>query len=144
MRGLFRWTSIALFAALGLFLTAFGVLYASVSDLLWFHAAAVPIEAREAVRPIYFALMKLVGGASIGLGLLGLYVVFAPLRRGVPLAAAALAVCYAIPVVMAAVVAEILAAATGAPTSWHIMGVLLAIDAAAFLANLLSGGRRAA
>jgi hypothetical protein len=33
---------------------------------------------------------------------------------------------------MAAYVAETLAKLTGAPTSWHIMGILLAIDAIAF------------
>lgn len=138
---LFRWIGVALFAALGLFLIAFGVLYASVQNLLWFHAAAVPQDALEAVRPLYFALMKLVGGASIGLGVLGLYVTFVPLRRGVPLAAPMLAVAYAVPVLMAAVVAEILAAATGAPTSWRIMGILLAVDAAALLASLVSRRR---
>ena len=48
-------------------------------------------------------------------------------------AATALTVTYAIPVLMAAYVAETLAKLTGAPTSWHIMGVLLAITALAWL-----------
>lgn len=130
--------SLSLYAALGVFLIAFGALYASVDNLLWFHAAAVPSHALEAVRPLYFALMKLVGGASIGLGLLGLFVTFGPLRSRFPFAAATLSICYAVPVAMAAVVAEILAKATGAPTSWHIMGVLLAINLAAYIGRAAS------
>ena len=46
------------------FLIAFGFLYANVTDLLWFHAAAVPADALEKVRPLYFALMKLIVVAS--------------------------------------------------------------------------------
>jgi hypothetical protein len=138
MRTLFRRTSLALFSLLGLFLLAFGGLYASVTDLLWFHAAAVPHDALGAVRPLYFALMKLIGGASLGLALLGLYVTFGPLRRHAPGAAAAVAVAYAVPIVMAAYVAQSLAAKTGAPTSATIMIVLLAIDAAALIAHALS------
>jgi hypothetical protein len=135
--------SVVLFAALGLFYVVFGAIYASVEDLLWFHAAAVPDHAREAVRPIYFALMKLVGGATIALGFLGLWVTFSPLRRGVPFSAIAILIAYAIPLFMAAIVAEILAKATGAPTSWHIMGGLMAVNLTAFIANAV-GGRRAA
>ena len=130
-----RRTSVALYMLLGLFLIAFGVLYASVSDMLFFHAAAVPEAVRHEIKPLYLALMKLIGGSSIGLGVLGLYVTFGPLRRSVPFAASALAVTYAIPVLMAAYVAERLAKLTGAPTSWHIMGVLLAINAVAWLAH---------
>lgn len=140
MRSAFRWTSTALFVLLGVFLIAFGALYASVTDLLFFHAAAVPPAALEAVRPIYFALMKLIGGSSAALGLLAIYVALVPLRARIPFAGAALTVAIAIPVVMAAVVAERLAAATGAPTSWHIMGILLAIDAAAYGAHVASSG----
>lgn len=135
------WTSLALFALLGLFLVAFGALYASVSDMLFFHAAAVPEAARHDVKPLYLALMKLIGGASIGLGLLGLYVTFGPLRAGARWAAGALALTYAIPVLMAAYVAETLAKITGSPTSWHIMGVLLALTALAFIAQVLSARR---
>jgi hypothetical protein len=130
------WISIALFALLGLFLILFGILYASVSDMLFFHAAAVPEAARHDVKPLYLALMKLIGGASIGLGLLGLYATLGPLRAGARGAATALAVTYAIPVLMAAYVAETLAKIAGAPTSWHIMGVLLAITGLALLARI--------
>lgn len=136
-----NWTSIALFALLGLFLIAFGALYATVTDMLFFHAAAVPEAARHDVKPLYLALMKLIGGASVGLGLLGLYVTFGPLRAGARWAAGALAVTYAIPVLMAAYVAETLAKITGAPTSWHIMGVLLAITALALIARVFSARR---
>lgn len=138
-KSILTWLSIALFALLGLFLIAFGALYASVSDMLFFHAAAVPEAARHDVKPLYLALMKLIGGASIGLGLLGLYVTFGPLRAGARWAALTLAVTYAIPVLMAAYVAETLAKITGAPTSWHIMGVLLAITGLALLARVAAG-----
>jgi hypothetical protein len=37
---------------------------------------------------------------------------------------------------MAAITAEELADATGAPTSWHIMGVLLAVTALAYGAHV--------
>jgi len=138
-----RAIGVFLFAALGLFYIAFGVFYASVEDLLFFHAAAIPDHAREAVRPIYFALMKLVGGATIALGLLGLWATFVPLRRGAPFSATAILIAYAVPLFMAAVVAEFLAKATGAPTSWRIMGGLMAVNLAAYITMAL-GGRRAA
>jgi hypothetical protein len=133
-----RWASVALFGVLSAFLIAFGVLYATVHDMLWFHAAAVPEAVRDEVRPLYLALMKLIGGASAALGILGAWIVAGPLRRGADGAAAALAFVYAIPVLTAAYVAETLAAQTGAPTSWHIMGVLLALTAAGYLCDLLS------
>ncbi len=142
MKRFARVAGLFLFALLGLFYAAFGTLYASVDDLLWFHAAAVPAHALEAVRPLYFALMKLIGGATIALGLLGLWVTASPLRRGVPFAGTALFVAYAIPLAMAAAVAEILARATGSPTSWHIMGALMAVNVLAFLAHA-AGGRPA-
>lgn len=131
MHTIFRAAGIALFALLGVFYLAFGALYASVADMLWFHAAAVPEASRAAVLPLYLALMDLIGSASIALGLLGLFVVFGPIRRGTAGAAYALAVAFAVPLVGAGVVAERLAAITGAPTSWHIMGGLFAVTAAA-------------
>ncbi|MFN0024582.1 MAG: hypothetical protein ACKVS5_11875 [Parvularculaceae bacterium] len=138
MRVFFRIAGVTIFAALSLFLMAFGVLYATVDDMLWFHAAAVPEAAREAVRPIYFALMTLVGAASGALGLLGLYVTAGPLRRGDRGAAIALGLANATAFIGAALVAERLAAATGAPTSWHIMGALLALTMAAVVTSLLA------
>lgn len=141
MQKIFRIASVTLFVALSCFMIAFGALYTSVHDLLWFHAAAVPKDVLEAVRPLYFALMKLIGGASGSLGALGAYTALTAIRRGDKGAAIALAIAFAIPLVMAAYVAETLAAATGSPTSWHIMGVLLAIDAAA-LTGIFLGGRK--
>lgn len=141
MKRLLHAIGIALFAALSLFYVAFGVLYASVQDLLFFHAAAVPGHALEAVRPLYFALMKLIGGAAAALGILGGYVAAFPIRRGDGGAAIALATAYALPLAMAAVVAELLAAATGSPTSWHIMGALMGVNLAALALTL--AGRRA-
>lgn len=141
MRKVFRLGGVALFVALSGFMIAFGALYSSVHDLLWFHAAAVPKEALEAVRPLYFALMKLIGGASGSLGALGAFLALSAIRKGDKASAVALALAFAIPVAMAAYVAETLAAKTGAPTSWHIMGALLAVDVAALLGILL-GGRK--
>lgn len=135
MKPILRWTSLALFALLGAFFVWFGWVYATVEDFLWFHSPAVPEAARNDVRPIYFALMNLIGGSSAGLGLLGLWVTAAFLRRGDPKTALGLAVAYALPLVMAAVTAEELAK-TGAPTSWHIMGALLAAAAIAVLTHV--------
>jgi hypothetical protein len=101
------------------------------------------LAVRHDVEPLYLALMKLIGGASAGLGLLGLYVTFVPLRAGARGAATALALTYAIPILMAAYVAETLAKLTGAPTSWHIMGVLLAIAAGAWVSNAFGRTRGA-
>jgi len=131
MPSFLRVVGLALFAVLGVFFVAFGTLYASVNDMLWFHAAATPEASRAAVLPLYLALMDLIGSASIGLGLLSLYVVFGPIRRGSFAAAWALSLSFAAPLVGAGLVAERLAAVTGAPTSWHIMGALLALTAAA-------------
>lgn len=131
---LWRRLSVGLFAALSVVFIAFGLLYANVGHMLWFHAAAVPEAARGEVLPLYFALMRLIGGWSIALGLLGGYVALVRLRD----AAAALAIAFAIPLITAAYVAETLAARTGAPTSWHIMGALLLIDAAAYGASVFA------
>lgn len=139
MRRFFRIAGVSLFTLLSLFFIAFGILYASVRDLLWFHAAAVPSAALDDVRPIYFALMKLIGGAAGGLGLIGAYVALFPVRGGNRLAAFSLSLAYAVPIIMAAIVAEALAATTGAPTSWHIMGVLLGATALALVAVIASG-----
>ena len=138
-RSMFKLLGVILFMALSVFLMAFGVLYASVHDILFFHAAAVPSRALEDVRPLYFALMTLIGGASFGLGLLGAYVTWLPIRRGVPHAASFLAAANAVALVMAAVTAEKLAHATGSPTSWHIMGVLMAINLLAWGGTAIAG-----
>lgn len=122
-----HWASVVLFGALSLFMLWFGFTYATVKEMLWFHAAAVPVGAREEVKALYFALMTLVGGASMGLGGLGMCVVVGPVRAGAPWARRALAASYCGAFAMAAVTAEKLAAATGAPTSWHIMGGLIGL-----------------
>lgn len=136
MPSMLRLSGVALFALLGLFYVAFGALYASVDDLLWFHAAAVPMESLEAVRPLYFALMKLIGGAAASLGALGIVLAVGPVRTGSHGLAIALFIAFALPLGVAAHVAETLAAATGAPTSWHVMGALAAADALALSAVL--------
>lgn len=128
MQTLLRTTSLALFGLVAVFFVWFGVTYATVHNMLWFHEAAVPEAAREAVRPLYFALMTLIGGASVALGTLSLYVIALPLRQGVAGAGAFLVVANAIALGMAAVTAEKLAAVTGSPTSWHIMGVVFAVS----------------
>lgn len=138
MNTFLRWTSLVLFAALGAFLIWFGGVYATVDHLLWFHAAAVPEAARADVIPLYLALMNLIGGSSAGLGVLGLITTALFLRHGHPTAAFGVSLAYAIPFVAAAATAEELAAATGAPTSWRIMGALLAATALALLTHVLS------
>jgi uncharacterized protein YjeT (DUF2065 family) len=127
-----RWSR-RLFAAVALFLVAFGLLYATRQQMLFFHAAAVPEAARADVLELCRALMRLIGGASIGLGLLALWVIRGPFRAGVPGTAAALLVALTIPLFAAGVTAELLARNTGAPTAWYNMGVLFAIAGAAFL-----------
>jgi len=138
MKQVLRWASVVVFALLGAFLVWFGWVYATVGDILWFHAAAVPEAAREEIRPLYFALMNLIGGSSIGLGALGLFITLAFLRAGNAAAALALSFAYLIPFAMAAVTAEELAA-TGAPTSWRIMGALMAATAFALITHIASG-----
>ncbi|MCE9521381.1 MAG: hypothetical protein K8S25_02985 [Alphaproteobacteria bacterium] len=135
MQTYLQWTSIILFLAVSAFLVAFGLLYANVTDLLWFHAAAVPPEALEKVRPLYFALMKLIGGASIGLGILGGYVVLVPMRQGMPWAATFLSLTYWIAFGVAAFTAIRLAELTGAPVAWYNMAILSALTAAAYAAH---------
>ncbi len=143
-REFWRALSVALFALLGAFMIWFGWTYLTVAEPLWFHAAAVPETAREAVRPLYFALMNLIGGASIGLGVLALHATLAGVLHRRLGTAATLAGVFALVFVVAAITAEELARQTGSPTSWHIMGGLLAVDAAAFVAALLSGRPKAA
>jgi hypothetical protein len=136
-----QWASVILFMVVSVFLIAFGLLYANVTDLLWFHAAAVPPEALEKVRPLYFALMKLIGGASIGLGLLGAYVVLGPLRRGIPWAATFVAGTYWLAFGVAGYTAIRLNELTGAPVAWYNMAILSALTALAFTAHALAPRR---
>jgi hypothetical protein len=104
--------------------------------MLWFHGAAVPAELHPQFLPLYLALMNLIGGSSFAMGLLSACITIIPLRRGASWAAPALAAAYAIVFIMAAITAEELADATGAPTSWHIMGLLLAATALAYGAHV--------
>lgn len=134
----YRRASVFCFCAVSLFLILFGLLYSNVDHLLWFHAAAVPPDALDKVRPLYFALMKLIGGASIGLGLLGAYVVLVPMRQGVAWAAPMVAVTYWIALAVAAQTAIRLAEQTGAPVAWYNMAILACITALGLLAHMLS------
>ena len=135
---LYRRASVFFFCAVSLFLILFGLLYANVNDPLWFHAAAVPPDALSKVRPLYFALMKLIGGASIGLGVLGAYVVLVPMRQGAPWAAPMVSVAYWIALAVAAQTAIRLAEQTGAPVAWYNMAILAGLTALGLLAHLLS------
>jgi len=141
MRTKLQWTSVILFMAVSTFLVAFGLLYSNVNDLLWFHAAAVPPEALEKVRPLYFALMKLIGGASIGLGILGGFVVLGPMRQGVPWAATFVSLTYWIAFGVAAFTAIRLNELTNAPVAWYNMAILSALTAAAYGAHTLASRR---
>lgn len=134
----YRRASVFFFCTVSLFLMLFGFLYANVNDLLWFHAAAVPPDALVKVRPLYFALMKLIGGASIGLGVLGAYVVLVPMRQGVAWAAPMVSVAYWIALAVAAQTAIRMAEQTGAPVAWHNMAILATITALGWLSHLLS------
>jgi len=138
MKSFLQWTSIVLFMIVSVFLVAFGLLYANVNDLLWFHAAAVPPDALDKVRPLYFALMKLIGGASVALGLLGAYVVLVPLRRGVPGAAVVVSSAYWIAFGVAAFTAIRLNELTGAPVAWYNMAILSALTAIALIASMMA------
>jgi hypothetical protein len=138
MQTALQWTSVTLFMAVSAFLVAFGFLYSNVNDLLWFHAAAVPADALEKVRPLYFALMKLVGGASIGLGLLGAYVILGPMRRGMPWAATLVSVAYWVAFGVAAFTAIRLNELTNAPVAWYNMAILSGLTALALLAHTLA------
>ena len=141
MQTYLQWTSVILYLAVSLFLVAFGLLYANATDLLWFHAAAVPTDALEKIRPLYFALMKLIGGASIGLGILGGYVVFFPMRQGVAWAATFVSLTYWIAFGVAAFTAIRLNELTNAPVAWYNMAILSALTAAAYVAHSLAPRR---
>lgn len=143
MQASLQWTSIILYLAASVFLVAFGLLYSNVNDLLWFHAAAVPPEALEKVRPLYFALMKLIGGASIALGILGGYVVLFPMRQGIRGAGAMVAIAYWIAFGVAGYTAIRLNELTGAPVAWYNMAILSAITAIAFGTHALAPRRAA-
>lgn len=140
MRAALRISSLALYSLVALFLVWFGVTYMRAETMLWFHAAAVPERAREDALPLYRALMNLIGGSSAGLGALSLYVIWWPLRRGARFAGGLLLAAFVGVFMVAAVTAEELHAATGAPTSWHIMGVLIALSVAAFVAHAVWSG----
>lgn len=131
MNRLLNLISLGLLTLLGVFLVGFGTLYMSVSDMLPFHAAAVPPDMREAVKPLYHALMALTGGAAAALGLLGLYVTWTSARLGTRGAATAVVVCYILAIGVAGWVAERLAEEAGAPTSADIMIGLISIGLAA-------------
>lgn len=138
MRLMLQRTSLVLFSIVALFLIWFGLTYGLAREMLSFHAAALPEEIRAAAKPLYLALMHLIGAASLAFGLTGLYVIAFPLRRGLPGAATVLAVTDGLVFIVAGLTAEQLAAATGAPTSWHLMGIGLAITVSAYLAHGLA------
>lgn len=141
MRAILQWTSVTLFMAVSAFLVAFGLLYANATDLLWFHAAAVPPEALEKIRPLYFALMKLIGGSSVGLGILGAYVVLGPMRKGVAGAATFVSLTYWIAFGVAAFTAIRLNELTNEPVAWYNMAILSALTAVAYAAHAVAPRR---
>ena len=121
---LLRRIGLALYLLVTAALLAFGLLYVSVSDMLFFHAAAVPVEAHAAIRPLYLALMQLIGGSSLALALLGAYTIWWPMRQGVPYAQTAVTLAYLLALAIAGVTAEGLREATNAPVAWYNMAVL--------------------
>ena len=123
-QSLLRRVGLGLYMAVTAALFAFGLLYVSVSDMLFFHAAAVPRTVHATILPLYLALMQLIGGASMAAALLGGYTLWWPMRRGVPHAQTAVTLAYLLALAVAGLTAEGLRAATGAPVAWHNMGVL--------------------
>jgi hypothetical protein len=126
------------FGAVSAFLIWFGIVYATAPDLLPFHAQAVPPEAREAVRPIYFALMKLVGGASAALGVLGAYIIFGVLPHRTPWAATWLSAANILAFATAGYTAIKLNADTGADVAWYNMAILSALTLMGLLCHTLA------
>ena len=122
-----QWLSMIMFTLVSVFLVLFGLLYANVPDMLFFHAQALPEVHREAVKPLYFALMKLVGGASIGLGILGGFAVWGPMRAGVPNCGFVVSVAYIIAFAVAGFTAIRLNELTGADVAWYNMAILSAM-----------------
>lgn len=141
MKSALRNASIALFSLVALFLVWFGLTYLRAESMLWFHAAAIPERAREDALPLYRALMNLIGGSSAGLGVLCLYLIWAPLRRRARWAGSLLLIVLTGVFTVAAITAEELHAETGAPTSWRIMGVLIALSVLAFATHAASSAK---
>ena len=141
MRIVFRIVGVALFALMGAFFIAFGVLYASVDEMLPFHAAAVDEKHRAGALSLYIALMTLIGGASISLGGLGLFITIRDISRGRIVPSVAVSAAYAVSLLFAARTAVVLAEKTGAPTSWHIMGGLLFATVSALILVVISRKR---
>ncbi len=121
---LLRRIGLALYLLVTAALFAFGLLYVSVSEMLFFHAAAVPADTHAAIRPLYLALMQLIGGASMALALLGAYTIWWPMRQQVPHAQTAVTLAYLLALAVAGFTAEGLRASTGAPVAWYNMAVL--------------------
>lgn len=132
-----RFVGLLLLALIGAFYLAFGALYMSVGDYLFFHKAALPAGTEQGFRPLYLGLMKLVGSASIAVGGLGLMVLFGASATKRSPSALGLGLAWAVPLVIAAYVAETLRVETGAPTSWTLMGILLAILSAGVALRLI-------
>ena len=78
---------------------------------------------------------------SIGLGILGGYVVLFPMRQGVPWAATCVSVAYWISFGVAAFTAIRLNEITNAPVAWYNMAILSALTAAAYAAHTLAPRR---
>lgn len=133
---------LCLLTLIGVFYLAFGGLYATVGDYLSFHKAALPAGSETAFKPLYLGLMKLIGGASIALGGLGLVHLFTAVRRRAPLALTGLVFAWATPIAVAAYVAETLRKETSAPTSANLMAILLLILALGAASLLTSRSSR--
>ena len=136
-----RWVGLVLIALISVFMFLFGLLYISTPNMLPFHAAAVPEGLRDDMLPLYLALMKLIGAPSMAIGLASFFLTFGYIRQGSGLVLGLVTAMLVGPILVAAYVAETLAAETGAPTSWHIMGILIATTVAGAI-MVLFGHRR--
>ncbi len=138
-----RWISMGLYIVLSVFIILFGALYATVQDFLPFHGAAIDERLHERVKPLYLALMTLIGSIALSLGGLGLIVTLGPVRHGALWAAAALTAVQSFAFVMAGITAVLLARRTGAPTGWENMAILTTITVVALITHLFSRRRLA-
>lgn len=119
-----RITGFILLAGLSVYATLFGLVYATRTEMMPHHSAALPEGVMTQIIPLYLTLMRLAGGAITVFGLLCLYVVFGPMRAGFKGASTAVSVLLTGFFAATGVTAARLETTAGSPTHWQIMAVL--------------------
>lgn len=117
-----------LLTGLGLYIVVFGLIYATRTELMPHHGAALPEDVKVQVMPLYHALMRLAGGAIVSFGLLCLFVVHRLWRNGSKGALVVASVLLFGFFAWTAITAARLELAVGVSTHWQIMGVLATIS----------------